>query len=192
MVSHGSLLQSLPPRSNWPIVGREADIDLLLQRLVAGGGGVIIMGAPGLGKSTVMAAVLTKIAATGQRAIRLPAPLERDSKASFIEQWLGVPVPSSTSVDMVAAQIMAQLPSGASSASGESEVSAEVALTPILALDDIHLLDGFSAAVFRNLVEAGQIRLVATCREDPGLPSALDALWRSGHLEPERSASPQL
>ncbi|PYI38557.1 hypothetical protein CVS30_09495 [Arthrobacter psychrolactophilus] len=183
MVSHGSLLQSLPPRSNWPIVGREADIELLMQRLVAGSGGVIVMGAPGLGKSTVMAAVLTKIDAIGQRAMRLPAPLERDSSASYIEQWLGVPIPSSVSVDMVATQILGQLLLSTSSTSGDPEVSAEVALAPILALDDIHLLDVFSAAVFRSLVEAGQIRLVATCREDPGLPSALDALWRSGHLD---------
>lgn len=54
---------------------------------------------------------------------------------------------------------------------------------PLLGCDDLHLLDDVSAGVLARLVQNGAARLLGSAREDPGLPRALDALWRSGHLD---------
>lgn len=179
MVSQESLLHTLPPRLHWPIVGREAEVALLVQRMAGGSGAVVVMGAPGLGKSTVVACVLAALDAASQTVIRLPAPQEKDNSRGFIEQWLGVPVPSAASVEAMADQIGALL-AEPPSASSTAMLAAGV---PILGIDDLHLLDDFGAAVLGRLLQTGRIRLVGTSRADPGLPAAMDALWRSGVVD---------
>lgn len=171
MVSHDALLQSLPPRLHWPIVGREAEIALLSSRLAGGSGGTAIMGSPGLGKSTVAARALAGLEAEGHAVVRLPAPQEHGTGAVYIEQWLGVPVPSSAPPEMLAAHAAAIVGAMVPGA------------VPLLGCDDLHLLDDVSAGVLASLVAGGAARLVGSARENPGLPRALDALWRSGHLD---------
>lgn len=171
MVSQETLPGALPPRLHWPIVGREAEIALLRSRLAGGSAGIVIMGSPGLGKSTVVASALAGLESEGHAVVRLPAPQEHGTGALYIEQWLGVPIPSAAPPEMIAAHAAAFL------------VSRAPGSVPLLGCDDLHLLDDLSASVLARLIQNGAARLLGSAREDPGLPRALDALWRSGHLD---------
>ena len=170
MVSQKSLKHALPPRVHWPIVGREDEVALLVHRLSSGSGGVVVMGSAGMGKSTVVAAALAQLR-TSNAVVDLPAPAEASRALPYVDQWLGITTPANTAVETVVEQIKVHL---------GPEV---VATSPIIGLDDLHLVDNFSAGVLSRLVTNGVIRLVGTAREDPGLPSAFDALWRSGQID---------
>lgn len=178
MVSQESLKHALPPRVHWPIVGREEDAALLLQRLSSGSGGVVVMGSPGIGKSTVAAAALAQIRdnnQSNQHVLLLPSPQEQAGGLSYVEQWLGVTTAVAATIDAVADQILARL-------LPDPAVPDPVPVL-ILALDDLHLVDNFSAGVLARLVTDGRIQLVGTSREEPGLPPALNSLWRGGRID---------
>lgn len=188
MVSQESLKHTLPPRVHWPIVGREEDAALLLQRLSSGSGGVVVMGSPGMGKSTVAAAALAQIRdnnQNNQHVLLLPTPQEQAGALSYVEQWLGVTTAVAATIDAVADQILARLlpdPAVPDPAVPDPAVPDPVPVL-ILALDDLHLVDNFSAGVLARLVTDGRIQLVGTSREEPGLPPALNSLWRGGRID---------
>lgn len=180
MVSQESLKRALPPRVHWPIVGREEDVAILLQRLSSGSGGVVVMGSPGMGKSTVVAAALAQIGdsnQSNQRVLLLPTPQEQSGAVSYMEQWLGASTIAADTIETVADQILAQL------LPDPADPAALPAPVLILALDDLHLVDTFSAGVLARLVADGRIQLLGTSREEPGLPPALNSLWRGGRID---------
>ncbi|MHA7176040.1 helix-turn-helix transcriptional regulator [Arthrobacter sp. Sr24] len=194
MVSQDFLKRALPSRVGWPIVGRDDDVALLLQQLSSGSGGVVVMGSPGMGKSTVVTSAVTQLRHdkgqdNHQHVLLLHAPQEQAGAVRYVEQWLGVRAASPATLEAVAEQILALVIAGAAAtgtgtgsgaATGPPPPAAPI---PILVLDDLHLVDNFSAGVLARLVTDGQIKLVGTAREEPGLPPALNSLWRGGRID---------
>ncbi|ALO67474.1 hypothetical protein AS189_14465 [Arthrobacter alpinus] len=132
MVSQKSLKHALPPRVHWPIVGREDDVAVLVHRLSSGSGGVVVVGSAGMGKSTVVTAALAQLRGSNA-VVDMPAPAEQSEDIPYVDQWLGITTPANTAVETVVEQIKFHL--------GPETV----AMSPIFGIDDLHLVDNFSA-----------------------------------------------
>lgn len=173
MLPYAASLRSLPPRIKWPIVGRTKETEELRHLLDSGSGAVLVVGPPGMGKSTVVASVL---ATAKQRAavdpmapvvFKLPVPREDSNPLQYFAQFLSGDLREASSAEIIAGLIAQELGSG----------------QPLFHAEDVHFLDPGSATVLALLVADGVVQVIATCREDPGLPAALDALWRSGQAD---------
>jgi replication-associated recombination protein RarA len=57
----------------------------------------------------------------------------------------------------------------------------------VLFVDDLHLLDGASATLVGQLVDADLIFLVATVRANMSVPAGLDSLWLRARVRARRS-----
>lgn len=181
MVSHCPFSQSLPPRVRWPIVGREQEIDNLLDKLRSGKDGVLVVGPPGMGKSTVVSAALaayqdgageaSQAADAPSAVVRLPLPHENSTPLTTFGPLTGNAGHVPATLEALAALVL------------ENLITAPGGLPPVIYAEDLHLFDDDSAKVLRMVLMNGQARLFASVRENPGMPTAIDSLWRSGRVE---------
>ncbi|MCE7011602.1 ATP-binding protein [Kibdelosporangium philippinense] len=136
----------------WPLVGRDRQLSALTTMIAGGekaptgaspltsaaGGGVVLVGAAGVGKTRLAREVLARLASEGCRT-----------------EWVS------------ATRSMAAIPFGAvspllpplnndSRLSVLHAVAAHFTDSPVIAVDDAHLLDDASAAVVHHLALSGQ------------------------------------
>jgi len=180
VVSHCTFSQSLPTRVRWPIVGREQEIDILLDKLRTGSAGVVVVGPPGMGKSTVVSAALAAYQDAGEAGaqhgppsavVRLPLPYENCTPLTTFAPIVGDASALPPTLEGLAALVL------------ESLGATPDGLPPVIYAEDLHLFDDDSARVLRMVLSDGRARLFGTVRENPGMPSAIDALWRGGRVE---------
>ena len=153
----------------WPLVGRDRELALAGELLSdALTGGVVVVGAPGVGK-TRLAAEVSRVAASRDcavewvRATRSAATIPLGAFAAL------VPAPPDS-----ASEGGAELLSRARQALAERSGGRRL----VLCVDDGQLLDDASAALLHQLVAAREAFAVVTVRRGERAPDALRALWK--------------
>jgi len=154
--------------SGAPLTGREGELKVIRRALsgLSHYSGVVIVGAPGVGKTRLAREVLTRAHASGDRT-----------------KWI------------VGTESARPIPLGAFSASLNDVMSDPLASVPhliksfgtgqrrtLIGVDDAHLLDKLSAHVVHQLAQSDGARLVVTLRSGGGEPDAVTALWKDGLL----------
>ncbi len=169
-----SVTPSLPP---WPLVGRDAQLELLVSRLDTAAGGtpayVALTGEPGIGKSRLCAELAAVAAADGARV--LLGRCSQDDGAPPLWPWqqvlrgLGLDLDAEPDED-----------EGAEFRTWESVVGRVAGAardeTLVVVLDDLHWADPPTLRVLRLLmttVEKGRLLVLATWRPHPEPTGAL-------------------
>ncbi|OBF24013.1 LuxR family transcriptional regulator [Mycobacterium kubicae] len=152
-----------------PLTGRDSELEVI-RRALSGGGqcGVVIAGAPGVGKTWLAREVLRRAAASGERTKWVVGT--ESARALPLGAFIGLlgdamsdPL---TSVRRVVNSFVTQQHQG----------------RVVVGVDDAHQLDGLSAFVIHQLAQSGGARLVVTVRAGYEQPDAVTALWKDGLL----------
>jgi DNA-binding CsgD family transcriptional regulator len=149
--------------ARWQLLDRPAEFDAIRSTVTGDGGGVVLVGSAGVGKTTLARAVTASLGSDVQwvgctessRSIPLGVFAHR--------------IPPSGSRDPVALLAAAR---------------ASILERPgtVIGVDDAHLLDQLSSTLIHQIAieRAGQI--VATVRSGEPVPDAVTALWKDNHL----------
>lgn len=149
------------------LVGRTAELSVALGAVVRSGGAVVI-GAAGVGKTTLANAVAKRARANGDEVLWTVAT-EASRRIPF--GALGILLPddfSSFDPAMAIGHIRRKLRTGRRA--------------PLVVVDDAHLLDDQSAAVLLGLATMGVAPALVTVRGGERPPDAVTALWKDGFL----------
>lgn len=156
--------------SGEPLTGRDSELSII-RRALSGAGkrsGVVIAGAPGVGKTSLAREVLRRAEASGERTkwivgTKSAGALPLGAFIGLLGEAMSDPLANVRRViDLFVAQ---QRQAGV-----------------VLGVDDAHLLDGLSALVVHQLAQSGGARLVVTMRTGGEEPDAVTALWKEGLL----------
>lgn len=132
----------------WGLVGRHRLLAEVMEQAISGGNGVVLCGAPGVGKTRLVREVLAVLEKRGR-------PVER----------------------VVATRATSAIPFGAVSHLLSRNGRPEVLDGLVVGVDDAHLLDDASAAVIHRLAVLGGVCLLVTVRSGQRCPDAITALW---------------
>jgi DNA-binding CsgD family transcriptional regulator len=155
---------------SWPLVGRRAELEALGAAIGdAGGGGVVLVGAAGVGKSRLVREALAQARAAG-RDVEWVAATHAAASIPFGAVSHLLPPAERLGDDRLdilrrAAALLAERGRGQ---------------RLVLAVDDAHLLDGASAALVHLLALRGLGVVLATMRAGAPAPDSVLALWKDG------------
>ncbi|WP_157518704.1 helix-turn-helix transcriptional regulator [Herbidospora mongoliensis] len=140
----------------WPFMGRTAERDQI-RAAARDGGGVLVTGPAGSGRTRLLTEALAPFSFLLVRARAADVPF-----GAFAHL---LPGPACTPVNPVywAARALGPIP-------------------PVLAVDDVHLLDPSSAALIAHLAEHHGTTPILTAGAGAPLPEPIAALWRDGAL----------
>jgi DNA-binding CsgD family transcriptional regulator/chromosome segregation and condensation protein ScpB len=131
------------------------------------GVGIVISGAPGVGKTRIADELLTALATTGSQVVRMNA-----TRAAAT-----IPLGAAASLlDHRGAHDVGDHPTLAALHHAILEQAAAGSL--VIGVDDAHLLDEATAGLLHHFARVGDARLVVTVRSGEPAPAAVDALWR--------------
>jgi hypothetical protein len=150
------------------LVARERELAELLSSVSAGG--AVLSGPPGVGKTALATAVAQQVESTGDRVERLVAT-EASRSISF-----------GTLAPLLPDDVAPLHPALVLGAIRRRQQQLGGPRSPLLVVDDAHLLDDHSAATLLGLVSTGAARLVATVRAGEAAPDAVHALWKDGFI----------
>lgn len=156
---------------DWPLVGR-ADPLAAAARVVLHGesGGVVLLGAPGVGKTRLAHDVAAAAAGRGLPVLRAQGS---ESAATIPFGALAPLLPRIGDERDPLALLQAV----------QDDLSGQDGGPPVLWLDDAHHLDAGSATLVQQLVAAGTCRLLGTVRSGVTVPDAVETLWRNGAVD---------
>ena len=154
--------------SAWSLVGRQEEV-VLCRSCVSGDTwrGVVVAGAPGVGKTRLASEVCTAVALAGRVVLRATATeaartIPLGALAHLLPADLGR---APTSYDVLRR-------------AGVSIAERGARDPPLVVVDDAHLLDAASASLVRQLVADGRAVAVMTVRSGESAPDAVTALWK--------------
>ncbi len=160
-------------QGDWPLVGREEELEFVDRALgQPGAPGVVLAGAPGVGKTRLLLETLelagsrglpTKMAVATRCAASIPFGALAHLLPDDIRGGRGLP----NLLRSVAAALV-----------GDPR---EARL--VLGIDDSHFLDETSAALVHHLAAAGSAFVVASVRMGDPAPDAVVGLWKEGLAE---------
>lgn len=155
---------------DWPLLGRGADLQRLMRDLHdEESHGVVISGAPGLGK-TRLARELVDRAAKHKMDTLWVVATEAASTMPFGALARFLPIPDSRALDPL--QVLQR-----SLREFEARASAGGL---VVGVDNAHLLDPGSATLIHELARVDNVALVVTVREGHDAPDPITALWKDG------------
>ena len=187
----------LDTRQGWPFAGRAAELDWITRRLRARDGrGVVVAGAPGLGKSRLLAEAARALRETEVRVIRVVgtaagAAIPFGAFAHLLPA--DAPPPGGSFRRDLARgadtrrKITPGVGGGDSGMDGLTTLLhwAAAAVRPdddrrplVLVIDDAHLLDRASAALVHHIALSRRARLIVAVRTGAPAPDAVVALWK--------------
>jgi DNA-binding CsgD family transcriptional regulator len=153
-----------------PLTGRDSELALIRRALSSAGNhsGVVVAGAPGVGKTWLAREVLRRAEASGERTTWIVGTESAHALplGAFIGSLGEAMSDPLTNVRRVINSFVAQQRRG----------------RVVVGVDDAHLLDGLSALVVHELAQSGGARLVVTIRTGSEEPDAVTALWKDGLL----------
>jgi DNA-binding CsgD family transcriptional regulator len=148
----------------WQLLDRPNEFDTVRSALIGGdGGGVVLVGAAGVGKTTLARTVT----ATLRSDVQWVACTE--SSRSIPLGVFAHRVPPTGSRDPIALM-----------ASARAAILANA--DAVIGVDDAHLLDHLSATLLHQIAVERAGRIVATVRTGEPIPDAVTSLWKDGHL----------
>ena len=154
----------------WPLVGRADELAVVTEAMDGDAGGVLLAGAPGVGKTrlateclaladergwhsaVVRANQAVKSIPYGAFAPHLPAAFRNDGEADALRQ-------------------------AAAAINGSARDT-----RLMLVVDDAHALDDGSAALLHLLASSPQVFLVVTARSGSEAPEPVIELWKDDHI----------
>jgi DNA-binding CsgD family transcriptional regulator len=153
----------------WPFVGREAELEqIAAARADPSCTGVVISGAPGIGRSRLAREVVNAAADAGELTYWAQGTT---SSAT---------IPLGAFAALIPDDVRSDEPLELIRRSTE-RVRARAEARPVcLGVDDAHLLDAASAALALHLATAAGVFVVATVRGGVTAPDAIDSLWKDG------------
>jgi hypothetical protein len=151
--------------SRWQLRDRPAEFGSVRSTLTGeGGGGVVLIGAAGVGKTTLARAVTNSlhcdVAWVGCTESSRSIPL-----GVFAHR-----IPATGSRDPVALL-------------GAARESILAGTDTVIGIDDAHLLDELSSTLLHQIAIERAGRIVATIRSGEPVPDAVTALWKDHHLQ---------
>ena len=153
----------------WPLVGRDAELERIANALRAGSRLVTVHGGPGVGKSRLIAEAASAAADAGYRDLRVQGnvvlrdiPLGALSPLFSAQAALDQAPADASQLFAVAAARAAELGDGS---------------PVLLVVDDVTLLDKTSATLIAQLAAAGSVSLLVSAVPELPLPDSLVALW---------------
>src|ERR1700739_3636481 len=151
-----------------PLTGRDSELGLIRRALSPAGNhsGVVVAGAPGVGKTWLAREVLRRAEASGERTTWIVGTESAHALplGAFIGSLGEAMSDPLTNVRRVINSFVAQQRRG----------------RVLVGVDDAHLLDGLSALVVHQLAQSGGARLLVTVRTGSDEPDAVTALWKDG------------
>jgi DNA-binding NarL/FixJ family response regulator len=148
----------------WQLIDRPPEGDAIRSALTsADGGGVVLVGPAGVGKTTLARTVTASL----RSEVHWVACTE--SSRSIPLGVFAHRVPPSGSRD----------PTALIAAARESIVAQR---DTVIGVDDAHLLDSLSATLLHQIAVDRAARIVATIRSGEPVPDAVTSLWKDGHL----------
>ncbi|BBB00130.1 putative transcriptional regulator [Actinacidiphila reveromycinica] len=142
---------------DWPMIAREREL-AAVEAAVDHGGGVLLDGDPGMGKSRLLEAALERAAAAGRSVVAVGGAWRGAQEG-------GAPVETFATL----ADCLDRL--------GTLPRQASPPQRPLVGLDDAHLVDEASAAHLYRLAVAGQLGVVTAVRSGAPAPASIDKLW---------------
>jgi DNA-binding CsgD family transcriptional regulator len=157
--------------TDWPLVGRDADLAAVFERLDHDPAAVVIAGAAGVGKSRLTREITDRADERGW-STNMIVGLKAASSIPFgaIAPLLDEPVQDASPVEILAQARRALTPAGGGP-------------TRLLAVDDAQRLDPSTATLVHQVVVEGICRTVLTVRTGEPAPYAIEELWTSGLAE---------
>ena len=158
---------------DWPELLIAAEKELMARVAPSStGGGALIVGPPGIGKSTLLGRVARNLAAGGA-ATRWLVGSASDRGAAFSS--LGGLLSSTSTAAVLRTSDVYRL-------AFAEMVDAPLGSTITVFVDDAHLIDEASAGLLQKLASAGAIKIVAAARSLDDTGPGIHALWASGLL----------
>lgn len=150
----------------WPLIGREADLDHVLG-LVGSGTGIAILGPAGVGKSRLLHELVDRVGGDGQAVVRTVASAATRSIpfAPFVEL-----LPDGPTQDRLA--MLASARRALEARSNQHGL--------LIAIDDAHQLDEMSLAFLVGAVGLEGVTVAMTARGGEPMESDLVGLWTNG------------
>ena len=152
----------------WPLVGRREELARITEARRRGGGGVVLVGETGVGKTRLAVEALRAAEVDGAVTARVAAT----RAAAAIPLGALAPLLPELSVPMnplIAGRRALR------SLAGDRQL--------VLLGDDAHLLDDVSATLIFQVVAHREVFVVVTTRSGERLPEPITALWKDGHAE---------
>jgi DNA-binding NarL/FixJ family response regulator len=152
---------------SWPLVGRGEELEFVDRATNRPGtAGVVVAGAPGVGKTRLVREALARAEAAGRSTAWTQA-----TRSST-----GIPFGAMARLlpPQMAAAGHRNLLRTAADAIAEFDPSGLL----VLGIDDAHLLDNHSAALVHLLAETDRCAIVATVRAGEAVPDPITALWK--------------
>ena len=150
---------------NWPLTGRAEELAAASDAVL--GGGIVISGAAGVGKSRLAHAILDAARQAGRDGRHLAAT----ESARSVPLGVFAEYATGSGDDPLAriSTVLQAVTSGSDHA-------------PVVLIDDAHLLDDQSALVVHHMVLGGAASVVITVRTGAPAPDTIRALWKSNAL----------
>jgi DNA-binding CsgD family transcriptional regulator len=151
--------------SRWQLLDRPVEHEAIRSALSGGGGGgVVLVGAAGVGKTTLARTVTASL----QSDVHWAACTEssRGIPLGAFAQWVG-PTGSRDPIALLT--------------SARESILAQK--NTVVGVDDAHLLDHLSATLLHQIAADNAGRIVATVRSGEPVPDAVTSLWKDGYLQ---------
>jgi len=149
---------------NWQLIDRPDEFDTIRAFLVDGGHGIIVIGAAGVGKTTL-------------------AHLVADSLGCPVQWVAGTESARDIPLGAFAPLVDPSTARDAVALVGSARRSLLRRPDIVLGVDDAHLLDQLSATLLHQLAIEHAVRIIVTIRSGEPVPDAVTSLWKDNYLE---------
>src|SRR5689334_16037763 len=160
-----------PEAMEWPLIGREEELERIASLRRAGAPGVLVGAAAGVGKSSLARHAVAAAKADGCHTAWVQAT--RSAAAVPLGAFAAL-LPEDGGADSTLAVMRRMADRLREQADGRASV---------VGVDDAQLLDGTSAALALHLVLTGAAFLVVTVRTGEPVPDAVQSLWKDAGVE---------